>query len=128
MTPVFSSVLWFLAVIASIPVALWLFKRSPLSGVGGGANAAAQGLGALRSVASLPLSPSQRIVTIEVGQGEQRQWLVLGVTAQSIATLHRMVPPDEVPAALVREPLFSQLLSKLLPVPASALELQDGRL
>ena len=39
MTPVFSSVLWFIAVIALIPLALWLLKRSPLGGAIGGAGA-----------------------------------------------------------------------------------------
>ena len=102
----FASLLWFFAIIAMIPVALWLLKRSPM---GGGA-----GQGLMRSVAALPLSASQRIVTVEVGQGEQRQWLVLGVTAQSITTLHTMAPQSEVPASgAVNVPPFAQLLSKL---------------
>ena len=74
----FSSLLGFIAIIVMIPAALWLLKRTPM---GGGA---AQGV--MRSVAMLPLSPNQRLVTIEVGQGDQRQWLVLGVTANSITT------------------------------------------
>jgi flagellar protein FliO/FliZ len=82
-----TSLLSFALVIALIPLALWLLKRTPLGGT-------AQGQ-ALRSVAVLPLSATQRIVTIEVGRGEQRRWLVLGVTAQSITTLHSMAPQDE---------------------------------
>jgi flagellar protein FliO/FliZ len=82
-----SSVIWFIAIIAMIPVALWLLKRTPM---GGGA-----GQGMLRSVAALPLSTNQRIVTVEVGQGDARRWLVLGVTAQSITTLHTMEPQEE---------------------------------
>ncbi len=77
--------IWFIAIIAMIPVALWLLKRTPMGG--GGANN-----GPLRSIAALPLSTNQRIVTIEVGQGDARRWLVLGVTAQSITTLHTMTP------------------------------------
>jgi len=108
-----SSVIWFIAIIAMIPVALWLLKRTPM---GGGA-----GHGQLRSVAALPLSTNQRIVTIEVGQGEARRWLVLGVTAQSITTLHTMEPQDESsPAggpgfdASARTGMgFAQLLGKL---------------
>lgn len=100
-----TSLLWFIAIIVMIPVALWLLKRTPM---GGGA---AQGL--MRSVAMLPLSPSQRIVTVEVGQGDQRQWLVLGVTASSITTLHTMAPQAEAPAAGMPVPPFAQLLSKL---------------
>ncbi|HET7867877.1 MAG TPA: flagellar biosynthetic protein FliO [Burkholderiaceae bacterium] len=101
-----TSILWFIAVIAMIPAALWLLKRTPM---GGGA---AQGL--MRSVAMLPLSPSQRIVTVEVGQGADRQWLVLGVTANSITTLHTMAPQADVPPApMAVVPPFAQLLGKL---------------
>jgi len=100
-----TSLLWFIAIIVMIPVALWLLKRTPM---GGGAS---QGL--MRSVAMLPLSPSQRIVTVEVGQGDERQWLVLGVTANSITTLHTMAPQAEAPAAGMPVPPFAQLLSKL---------------
>ena len=40
----------------------------------------------------LPLSTSQRIVTVEVGSGDERRWLVLGVTPPAITTLHTMAP------------------------------------
>jgi flagellar protein FliO/FliZ len=101
-----SSLLWFIAIIAMIPAALWLLKRTPMGGAGGS--------GVMRSVAALPLSASQRIVTVEVGQGEARCWLVLGVTAQSITTLHTMAPQAETPAdAAPAVPAFAQLLGKL---------------
>ena len=102
-----NSLLWFIAIIVMIPVALWLLKRTPM---GGGA-----GHGAMRSVAALPLSTNQRIVTIEVGQGDERRWLVLGVTAQSITTLHTMTPqPDAaLPPAGPAVPPFAQLLNRL---------------
>jgi len=101
-----NSLLWFLAIIAMIPCALWLLKRTPM---GGGA-----GNGAMRSVAALPLSASQRIVTVEVGQGDERRWLVLGVTAQSITTLHTMAPQAEAAMTVTpAAPAFAQLLSKL---------------
>jgi flagellar protein FliO/FliZ len=100
-----TSILWFIAIIVMIPAALWLLKRSPM---GGGA---AHGL--MRSVAMLPLSPSQRIVTVEVGQGDERQWLVLGVTANSITTLHTMAPQVEPLATGMPVPPFAQLLTKL---------------
>ncbi|MEY3273798.1 MAG: hypothetical protein RLZZ341_2704 [Pseudomonadota bacterium] len=80
------SLLSFALVVALIPVALWLLRRTPLGG-------AAQGQG-LRSVAVLPLSATQRIVTVEVGRGADRRWLVLGVTAQGITTLHSLPPQD----------------------------------
>jgi flagellar protein FliO/FliZ len=101
-----SSLLWFIAIVAMIPVALWLLKRTPLGGATSG--------GVLRSVAALPLSANQRIVTVEVGQGEARRWLVLGVTAQSITTLHTMAPQaDAAPAAAVPVPGFGALLDRL---------------
>ena len=100
-----NSLLWFIAIIAMIPCALWLLKRTPM---GGGA-----GQGVMRSIAALPLSANQRIVTVEVGQGDERRWLVLGVTAQSITTLHTMAPQADAesePAQPV--PPFAQLLSR----------------
>ena len=86
-----SSLLWFIAIIVLIPVALWLLKRTPM---GGGAS---QGL--MRSVAALPISASQRLLTVEVGSGDERRWLVLGVSNAGIHTLHTMVPQVDVPAA-----------------------------
>ena len=101
-----SSLLWFIAIIVMIPAALWLLKRTPMGG--------ATGNGVLRSVAALPLSASQRIVTVEVGQGEARRWLVLGVTAHSITTLHTLQPQAEaLPALAPAVPAFAQLLGRL---------------
>ena len=107
----FTSLLWFLAIIVLIPVALWLLKRTPLGGAGG--FGAAAGPAGLRAVDTLALSPSQRIVTIEVGHGEQRQWLVLGVTAQTITPLHSMAPQSDGAPAAMPIPAFAQLLSRL---------------
>jgi flagellar protein FliO/FliZ len=84
-----SSLLWLMLVIAAIPAVLWFVKRSPLGQTPAG--------GAARVVAVLPLSTSQRVVTVEVGRGEQRLWLVLGVTPQGIHNLHAMAPQDEGP-------------------------------
>jgi flagellar protein FliO/FliZ len=100
--------LWFIAILAMIPLALWLLKRTPMGGAGAH--------GVMRSVAVLPISPSQRIVTVEVGQGAERRWLVLGVTPQQISTLHTMAPQDDALAAPPQAvpPLpFAQLLSRL---------------
>jgi len=82
-----TALLWFIVVIAMIPVVLWLLKRSPLTGMGGQHT---QGLP--RTVAVMPLSAQQKLVTIEVGQGEDRVWLVLGVTPHSVQTVHTMAP------------------------------------
>jgi flagellar protein FliO/FliZ len=106
----FTSLLWFAAVLAAIPLVLWLFKRSALGGMAGNVP------GAPRPVAVLALSPQQRLVTVEVGQGDERLWLVLGVSPQGIQTLHTMAaqtvatPPGAAPAPAAA---FSQLLGRL---------------
>jgi flagellar protein FliO/FliZ len=102
----FTSAMWFIAIIVMIPLALWLLKRTPMGG------ATSQGL--MRHVAALPISQNQRIVTVEVGAGDERRWLVLGITPQSITTLHAMAPQAEAPVAGPNAaPPFAQLLSKL---------------
>ena len=100
-----SSLLWFIAILALIPLVLWLLKRTPVGGAGGS--------GLLRSVAALPLSASQRIAVIEVGQGEARRWLVLGVTPANITTLHTMEPQEIAAAPGAAAPAFAQLLARL---------------
>ncbi|WP_341892680.1 flagellar biosynthetic protein FliO [Variovorax sp. YR752] len=102
------SLLWFIAILALIPAALWLLKRTPVGGAGSSQ--------LLRSIAALPLSASQRIVTVEVGQGESRRWLVLGVTPSNITTLHTMEPVEGVaPPTAAAGPAFASLLAKLQP-------------
>ena len=100
-------VLAFAGVVALIPLALWLLKRTPLG-------AAAGRSGGMRVVSALPLAPNQRLVTVEVGQGEHRQWLVLGVTPGSIRTLHTLPAQPDEPAPQRGEatvlPHFAQLL------------------
>ena len=105
-----NSLLWFVAIIVMIPVALWLLKRTPMGSAGGN--------GAMRSVAALPLSASQRIVMVEVGQGDTRRWLVLGVTAQNITALYSLAPQTDdeaapAPAAPATATGFAQLLGRL---------------
>jgi flagellar protein FliO/FliZ len=103
---------WFVAIVALIPLALWLLKRTPMGG-------AASGPGAVRTVGITALSASQKLVTVEVGQGDGRMWLVLGVTPTGINTLHTMMPPlgtplDGTPASNAPPAAaFSQLLSRL---------------
>ena len=102
-----SSLLWFVAIIAMIPAALWFLKRTPLGGAGT--------TGILRSVAVLPLSTSQRIVTVEVRAGDERRWLVLGITPTTITTLHSMAPVADLapPSPGMQPPPFAQLLGRL---------------
>ena len=99
--------LWFAVIIVAIPLVLWLLKRTPVG--------AAASSGSLRSVAVLALSPNQRIVTIEVGRGDERRWLVLGVTPQNITALHEMAPQaDAEPGAATASP-FANALARLRP-------------
>ena len=95
---------WFLLILCLIPAVLWLLKRTPL---GGGA-----ATGVMRVVANLPISPNQRLVTVEVGQGEDRRWLVLGVTGAQITTLHTMLPQAEPVAS--PPPAFASILAARL--------------
>jgi flagellar protein FliO/FliZ len=104
MSSALSSLLWFAFVVGLIPLALWLLKRSRLVPLASS--------GPMRSVASLPIAPGQRLVTVEVGSGEERRWLVLGVTAQSITTLHSMPPQAELPPP-PPPPSFEQMLATL---------------
>lgn len=101
-----SSLLWLGVVLVAIPATLWFLKRTPL-----GQGAAP---GTARTVAVLPLSTSQRVVTVEVGRGEQRLWLVLGVTPQGISNLCTMAPQDDgdlppPPPAAALQPLLERL-------------------
>jgi flagellar protein FliO/FliZ len=96
----------FIVVLALIPLALWLLKRTPVG--------AASSSAGMRTVSALPLGAQQRLVTVEVGSGTDRRWLVLGVTPSHIATLWTMEPQAEVPgAAPTPNAQFSQLLSRL---------------
>jgi flagellar protein FliO/FliZ len=107
--PGWTQLLWFAAVIALIPVALWLLKRSPVMGLGPARS------GTPKAVATLPIAAQHKLVTVEVGQGDDRLWLVLGVSPQGIRTLHTMVPqalPADT-AAPAPTAAFQQLLSRL---------------
>jgi len=103
----------FVLVLLMIPTALWLLKR--IRRLPGGLTPSWAGRGAadgpVRLVSTLALSPQQRLVTVEVGSGDERCWLVLGVTPAGIQTLHRL-PPQPDPPAAVTAPLFAQLLRR----------------
>lgn len=110
------SLMWFALIVAAIPLVLWLIRRSPY----GASISAASGL--MHTVASLPLSPSQRLVLVEVGQGAERRWLVLGVTPQQITPLHTLEPQtlDENPEGQATPQAFARLLQGLQRRPPSS--------
>lgn len=96
----------FAVVVALIPASLWLMRRAGLGG------AARNDL--LRTVSSLSLSPSQKVVVVELMQGAQSRWLVLGVSGDRITPLTTLDAPAEAPVA-VREPqspTVSQLMQR----------------
>ena len=109
MTNGLTALLWFGVILALIPLSLWLLKRTPMGGAGSGP------AGAPRPVALLPLSAQHKVVTVEVGQGDERLWLVLGVSPQGIRTLHTMAPQAAANAAPPAPPAaaFAQLLNRL---------------
>ncbi|WP_460505209.1 flagellar biosynthetic protein FliO [Hydrogenophaga soli] len=47
-----------------------------------------------------PISPNQRVVTLEVKHGEHHRMLLLGVTAQSVCVLDSWTPPSQPPERL----------------------------
>ena len=85
----------FVAVVGLIPLALWLMRRSGLAGGGQG--------GLLRQVASLALSPSQRVVVVELAPGAgggAPRWLVLGLSGEGITALDKLDAPSQLPGDL----------------------------
>lgn len=50
---------------------------------------------ALQVMSSLSLGPQQRMVTVQLGQGDERICLVLGVAPGGITALHQMPLPPE---------------------------------
>lgn len=49
----------------------------------------------MQVLSSLSLGPQQRVVTVQVGQGDDRVCLVLGVSPGSVNALHQMALPPE---------------------------------
>lgn len=79
-----SSLLVLLAMIGALACLPWLLKRWQQR------QQAARNVSGISAqvLASVAVGPTQRVVTVEVGQGAQKTCLVLGVTAQSIHCLH----------------------------------------
>ena len=100
------SILWFLAIVALIPLTLWGLKRSGLA-----TGAVGRVQAPIKPIGQFNIGPGQRVVTIEVGEGDSKTWLVLGVTAQQISTLHTMAP-HVLPVAEGVHPTFSALLRR----------------
>jgi flagellar protein FliO/FliZ len=107
------TVLWFLGIVVLIPATLLFLKRS---GLATGGLPGQQAL--VKTIGQLNIGQGQRLVTVEVGSGDERQWLVLGVTAQSINTLHTMAPQsapaDAASGQPTAMPSFTTLLRRMV--------------
>ena len=87
MTQAWVSVVFFVVLLALVPVALkWVQRRT--GGVVAGSGAAT------KIVSAVGVGPHQRLVTVEVGPEGARVWLTLGVTAQNITCLHTAAVPQ----------------------------------
>lgn len=96
-TSVLPSLLALLAILALVPVALYLARRI------GGASVGGSGPIAVR--ASLAVGPRERLIVIEAAG----KWLLVGVTAQSMQTLAEYDEPPIIPSS---EPArFASLLA-----------------
>ncbi|MDO4592680.1 MAG: flagellar biosynthetic protein FliO [Comamonadaceae bacterium] len=84
-----SSLLVLLIMVGALAALPWLLKRWQQR------QQAAHALHGVSTqvLASVVVGPNQRVVTVEVGQGEEKTRLVLGVTAQSIQCLHVLGKP-----------------------------------
>ncbi len=101
MNAALSSLLVLIAVIASIPLVLWLVKR--LSQIPGSARS-----GPLSMPASLVVGPHERIGVLKVGG----RVLLVGVTAQSITLLTELDASIELPESPQAKG-FDELLKRL---------------
>ena len=91
----------FLAIVAMIPLTLWLIKRSSLQAVlnrrlgtspGGAADSTE-----VQVLIQAALGPGQRVVVVKVRHGGTVQTLVLGTTAQQVSHLSTL------PGSVLRE-------------------------
>lgn len=93
MWPTLLLVILFVAVMAALP---WLVRRLQQK------NLLPRGMGMTRGASALPaqvlgtlaIGPQQRVLTVQLGEGEQAVRLVLGVTAQQIQCLHVLQEPS----------------------------------
>jgi flagellar protein FliO/FliZ len=91
-------------VVGVIVGAAWLLRRFNVVGTTGGA-------GGMKIVAGLSIGPRERILLLEIGE----HWIVVGVTATQMRTLHTL-PKGHLPGAGqdagVNPPAFGRLLDQ----------------
>lgn len=89
-------------VLGLIVLAAWLMRRFSLMPRAAG--------GLLRVVSGVMVGQRERVVIVEV----RDQWLVLGVTSQSVNLLSSMPRPDEAEAEQTVTPPFADWLARAL--------------
>ena len=89
MWPTLLLVALFVAAMAALP---WLVRRLQQKNLLPRAVGMARGQAAVpgQVLGSLTIGPQQRVVTVQVGEGDEAVRLVLGVTAQQIQCLHTL--------------------------------------
>ncbi|OSZ67224.1 flagellar biosynthetic protein FliO [Hydrogenophaga sp. IBVHS2] len=105
-----------LAIMVGIALALkWARGRVP--GLPGLPGASAARGPSLQLLTSLSVGPQQRVITVQVDDGQNRTCLVLGVAAGSITALHSLpmpaTPATEAPAATPLPGGFAARLAQL---------------
>lgn len=85
MQSIWPSLVVFLLVLAAIPVAGWLLRRSPIL--------SAQTGGVLGVGASIAVGTRERIVLVRAGS----RWVLVGVTPQSISLLSEFSEAPQIP-------------------------------
>ena len=95
----------FIAVMAALP---WLLRRWQQRQL---VSRGEQGV-QTQLLSTMALSPTQRVVVVEVGQGAQRTRLVLGVTAQNIHCLHVLGDAAATPPLAGAPTLFTQAMAQ----------------
>jgi flagellar protein FliO/FliZ len=82
-------IVFFVIVLALIPIGLKWFQRR----VGAGTVGAAV---PMKIISAIGIGVNQRVVTLEIGPPHARTWLTLGVTAQTITCLHSAAQSESV--------------------------------
>lgn len=117
MWPTLVLVALFVAAMAALP---WLVRKLQQKNAWpkawGGLGARGRGAVPLASqvVSSLAIGPQQRVVTVQVGEGEEAVRLVLGVTAQNIQCLHVLAGLKEYAQSAIKSeaPQFADVMAQ----------------
>ena len=93
MWPTLMLVVLFVAAMAVLPWVVRRLQQKNMLSLGGLRGARAGNGVTSRVLSTVALGPQQRVVTVQVGEGDQSVRLVLGVTAQNMQCLHVLQSP-----------------------------------